>query len=326
MSEIFIKHPVLLIGGTGRSGTTIFRKVMECHPDIATVPEWRILTDPGGIVEYLTVLRQGNPSMCDQAYRRLCLLLKDVPHSAFFSRVVSRFFPKLESLSPRRLTWRYSTMSAEKDLPGFSVIADDLLHALANFFWHGQYAGLQFGQHRHIAGIMGDVESAESAFRKFLAKIAITAMQQQNRSRFMEKNTWSLLHFDVVSRLYPNGRLVHIHRDPRDVVASYTKQVWMPSDPVQSALVLKRLYDLWWQARSQVHESRWMEIGLQELVDDTENVLKRVCRFWEIEFDPCLLSVDLSRSNSGRWKKDLTPDEQEKVENILGEIIRYYDY
>jgi hypothetical protein len=325
MNQHSINDPVLLIGGTGRSGTTIFRKLMERHPDVATVPEWRFLTDPGGIVEYLTVLKQGNPYMCDQAYRRLCRLLKDVAQPAFLSRIVNRF-SKLQSHSPCRLTWRYSTMTAERELPGFSLMMDKLLHSLVDFHWYGQYAGLQFGQSRQIAGILSDAGSAESAFREFLGEIATMAMQRHNRSRFLEKNTWSLLHFDIISRLYPSGKLVHIHRDPRDVVASYTKQIWMPSDPVQSAHLLKRLFDLWWQARGQVDGSRWMEIGLQELVDDTENVLRHVCKFWEIEFDPCLLSVDLSRSNSGRWKKDLTLDDQKKVENILGEIVEYYGY
>ena len=325
MNKYSLNQPILLIGGTGRSGTTIFRKMLERHPDIATVPEWRILTDPDGIIEYLTLLQKGNPSMCDQAHRRLHRLLKDVAQPAFLSRVIHRF-PKLESFSPCRLTWRYSTMTAERELPGFSLMVTELLHSLVDFQWHGQYAGLKFGQNRQISGILGDVDSAESAFRKFLSEIAIAAMKNQMKSRFLEKNTWSLLHFDLVSRLYPNGKLVHIHRDPRDVVASYTKQIWMPSNPVQSALILKRLYDLWWQARDQVNGARWMEIGLQELVDETEKVVRRVCKFWELEFDPCLLSIDLSRSNSGRWKEDLSIDDQLKVEKIIGPIIEYYGY
>lgn len=320
-----MKQPVLLIGGTGRSGTTIFRRIMEGHPDVATIPEWRILTDPDGIVEYLTVLELGNPSMCDQAYRRLMRLFKDVAIPSYWSRVMN-IFSSLEFRSSHRLTWRYSMMMADRELPGFSRLVNGLLRSLVDFQWRGQYAGLQFGQCRQIAGILGDVDAAEAAFREFLAQIALMAMQQHKRSRFLEKNTWSLLHFDVISRLYPNGKLVHIHRDPRDVVASYTKQIWMPSDPVQSARILKRLFDLWWRSREQIDKTRIMEIGLHDLVDDTESVLRSVCKFWEIEFNPCLLSIDLSRSNSGRWKKDLTHSEQEKVEKILGEIINHYGY
>jgi hypothetical protein len=326
MDAHLIRNPILLIGGTGRSGTTIFRKIMELHPDIATIPEWRILTDPNGIIEYLTIIKKGNPSMCDQAFRRLRDMLKDVANPSYLSRFIIKFFAKYELISPYRLTSRYYSISAEKELPGFSRIANVLLESLTDFQWKGQYAGLQLGQSRKIAGILGNVEAAEKAFREFLYSIASMAMWKKKKTRFMEKNTWSLLHFDTVSRLYPNGKLVHIHRDPRDVVSSFIKQNWMPSDPIKSAYILKRLFELWWEVKARVDESRWMEISLNDLVNDTENVLRRVCNFWQIDFNPCLLSIDLSHSNAGRWKIDLSHSQQEKIEKVLDEIIEYYGY
>lgn len=320
-----LELPVLLIGGTGRSGSTIFRRVMESHPAVATVPEWRILTDPGGIVEYLTILERGNPAMCDQAYRRLSGVVRDLARSDLISRIVERFV-KVEFLNPRRLTRRYASIMAERGLPGFSVAAEAMLERLIEFKWRGQYAGLQFWQSREIAGIVGDVQKAEEVFREFLRTIALMAMEKQKRSRFLEKNTWSLVHFDVVGRLYPTGKLVHIYRDPRDIVASFVGQAWMPSDPVQSARMLKRLIELWWNAREKVDPSRWMEIGLEELVDNTEVVLRQVCEFWEIDFDPCLLSVDLSRANSGRWRTELPQGARSKVEEVLSQVLERYGY
>ena len=48
MNEI----PVLLIGGTGRSGTSILSRIFSTHPDITDVPEWRFLIDPDGIIDF----------------------------------------------------------------------------------------------------------------------------------------------------------------------------------------------------------------------------------------------------------------------------------
>lgn len=325
LKQSITNAPILLIGGTGRSGTTIFRKVIECHPQVATVPEWRLLTDPDGIVEYLMLLENGNPFMADQAYRRLAKLLKDLEGGDLWSRVVSRF-RTLDEVSPWRITSRYFGVAAKRVLPNFSVMAAELLEELADFHWRGQYSGMKLGQSKCVAGILGNLEDAEEACRRFLHRIAEAAMDRAERPRFLEKNTWSLLHFDWVSRLYPSGKMVHIHRDPRDVVASYIKQPWMPSEPEQAALTLKRLMELWWRARQGVDPARWMEISLGDLVADTERVLYEVCAFWEIDFHPELMKIDLSRSNSGRWHTELSAEQQTRVNAILGDIIVHYGY
>jgi hypothetical protein len=325
MNKPKLDSPILLIGGTGRSGTTIFRKIVELHPDVATIPEWRLLTDPEGIIEYLLLIEQGNPFMLDQAFRRLEKLFDDLQHSSFISRLISRF-NKIDKISTRRITNRYYGIDADKMYPGFKQAANILFEELADFHWYGQYAGMKFGQSKSVAGIVGDLERAEKIFSSFLNRIALIAMEQSGKSRFLEKNTWSLLHFDRVSRLYPRGKMVHIHRDPRDVVASYMKQPWMPSDPCQSAIILKRLMDMWWSAKEKVSSDLWLEIDLNDLVVNTEQVLKKVCEFWEIDFAHEMMQIDLSCSNAGRWKKDLNLEQQHQVSIILRDVIDNYNY
>ena len=325
MNELKPNPPILLIGGTGRSGTTIFRKIIEIHPDVATIPEWRLLTDPDGVIEYLILLDSGNPFMLDQAFRRLEKLFDDLQHSSFISRFISRF-NKIDRISTRRITSRYYGINADKIYPGFKDAANIMFEGLADFHWYGQYAGMKLGQSKNVTGIVGDLERAEQIVGSFLNKVSLLAMQQTGKNRFLEKNTWSLLHFDKISRLYPSGKMVHIHRDPRDVVASYMKEPWMPSDPVQSAMILKRLMEMWWSERDKVSPDKWIEIGLHELVNDTEGVLKNVCKFWEIDFSSEMMKIDLSRSNSGRWKNDLDLVQQQQVSEILRDVIEYYNY
>lgn len=325
MGNLDLNKPVLLISGTGRSGTTIFRKVMEQHPLVATVPEWRFLTDPGGIIEYLTLLDNGNPFIVDQAFRRLSRLFGELQNIDILSRFISKFNILAKSV-PFKTTNAYYNMPAERVLPGFSVMVEELLRNLVDFHWHGEYMGMKRGQKKIVAGVVGDRFNAEKAFRDFLHNIAEAAMKQAGRPRFLEKNTWTFLHFDTISRLYPTGKLVHIHRDPRDVVASYVKQPWMPSDPVQSALLLKKLIMKWWSTRNSIDSARWIEIGLRDLVLDTEGILRDVCRFWEIDFHVDLLKVDLSRSHDGRWRRELTKEQQNQINRILEEVIDFYGY
>ena len=325
MNELKSDSPALLIGGSGRSGTTILRKIVEIHPDVVVLPEFRLLTDPDGIVEYLLLLEDGNPFMLDQAFRRLELMFDDLQRTSIISKIISRF-NYIDRNCRHRVTNRYFSMNAEKLLPGFRDAANSFLEELADFHWHGEYAGMKFGQSKKVSGIVGNVDKAEKTCSRFLNRIGALATQQSGKSRFLEKNPWTHLHFEKISRLYPNSKMVHIHRDPRDVVASYMKQPWMPSDPSQSAMILKRLMEIWWSERGKVSPKNWIEIGLHDLVSDTEQVLNKVCKFWEIDFVPEMMQIDLSRSNGGRWKKDLDLEQQLQVSTILRDVIKYYDY
>ena len=63
---------ILLIGGTGRSGTTILYKIFSQHPDIASVPESRFLIDPEGLIDfYFSVTKLWSPYLYDIKLKRL---------------------------------------------------------------------------------------------------------------------------------------------------------------------------------------------------------------------------------------------------------------
>ena len=50
---------------------------------------------------------------------------------------------------------------------------------------------------------------------------------------------------------------------------------------------------------------------------DPRGVLEAICAFWEVEWDDSLLAADLSRSHSGRWKKDFTKEQVAAVNEVL---------
>src|SRR5688572_32483955 len=52
--EAPVGMPVLFIGGTGRSGTTVMGRLFGAHPDYAELPsETKFITGPGGLCELL---------------------------------------------------------------------------------------------------------------------------------------------------------------------------------------------------------------------------------------------------------------------------------
>ena len=90
--------------------------------------------------------------------------------------------------------------------------------------------------------------------------------------------------------MFPNGRVLHIHRDPRSVMASYKK---MTSEPgyayldtvfnfISSVQHLKKYKKIF-------GDCRIMEIKSEDMAADPEGVWQEICDFLDIEFATSML-------------------------------------
>ena len=156
--------------------------------------------------------------------------------------------------------------------------------------------------------------------------------------------------------MLPEARFVHIIRDGRDVSLSHLRMNWGPESYAESAkLWRQRIRKTRKMARNIKH---YMEIHFEDLVADTEGVLRRVCDFIELEFDPVMLDYheraegrlaekarELPRKNrpnqpaearieshrlakepprSDRieaWRERMTPEEVAEYEAIAGDML-----
>ena len=90
-----------------------------------------------------------------------------------------------------------------------------------------------------------------------------------------------------IARALPEARFVHVIRDGRDVALSRRKRATNPASVEKHA---KR-----WQARTKSTRRRarkvdhYIEERYEELVLDPEPVLRRVCEFIELDYDPVML-------------------------------------
>ena len=62
-----------LIGGTGRCGTSILRRILATHSEVAALPiEHKITVDPEGIIDfYNSYSSNWSPYLADQKLKRL---------------------------------------------------------------------------------------------------------------------------------------------------------------------------------------------------------------------------------------------------------------
>lgn len=327
MTTISVKYCV--IGGTGRSGTTILSKVFSEHPAIAQIPELRFSIDPDGIIDfYIGALQCWSPYHCDLRLRRLEALLrrigKDGPLDMAYTLLS---LTGLERLFSRKLRPAYHGYSARQCCPGYRGLVNELVEKLTAFSFAGHWTGAPFAQtaSMHYCGKPEKTELAR-ILGDFLRRFAERVVEAQGLTAFLEKNTWNILWFDRLLELVPEAKMIHVYRDPRDVVASYMTQDWMPSDAVQGATVYRDLIKRWTEVRNGLPDGSYREIALEEITAAPESSLRQLCDFWGLDWSDRLLEVDLSRSNAGRWKQSIPAVQQDEVQDILAPALTQLGY
>lgn len=324
------KVNICLIGGSGRSGTTILKQIFAKHSEVAIVPEWRFSVDPDGVIDFFNTLSTGwSPYLFDVKLKRLERLLKDIGTQSHIFNMLRYIlgYTGLDHKLNYKLVPRYTGLQTTDYCPNYLELVNQLIEQLTEFRYRGTWTGTAFLQESSICYHAPlEVHELACILGDFIRQVAWFTVKNQKARHYVEDNTWNILWFDKLLQLVPEAKLVHIYRDPRDVVASYTQQSWGPSDPIQAARMYKGIIEHWWVVRQHLLTDSFLEISLESLVADPESVLRYICEFWEIEWDEALLTTDLRRSNSGRWKKDLTRPEQEQVGIILEKQLTELGY
>ena len=322
----------IFVGGTGRSGTSIFKRIMRENTRIATIPrELRLLIDPGGGLDLISSLsEQWSPAAGDAALTNFETLVKESGGKGsvkkFMSRIErSKAWPK--SLSPAR----YS---------------DQRL---------GRYFGFDFYEHR-LAQLISDLSFAESKGRwlgtkpyrlgtviretspftedvisEMVASCFSDLYSQLNKaspelSHWLDDTPYNLMYCDKLLKTFKGARFIHLYRDPRDVMASYRTKIWGGNDFEVVAKRLAGLYEQWFRIRERLPKGSFCEIALEDLVNEPEKVLRKSCDFCGVEMHENMLQISLKKSNSGRWKKDVPFEEMRKSLPHLLPALKAYGY
>lgn len=208
----------LMIGGSGRSGTTILCRSMARHPEVSDVPEWRFATDPDGVIDFYSQMKNGiqSPFHFETRLRRLEKLLDDLSKSDPVSRVVGS--AQSRSLFHRRtgraIGRRYSRINTTSHAPAFRKTSENLIRDLTQFTYPGYWVGTEFGERTTMRFGGRPLDQVRQACSRFLLDIAEDVCREQGATAHLEKNTWNILCWDVILELLPHAKLVHIVRDP----------------------------------------------------------------------------------------------------------------
>lgn len=320
----------LFIGGSGRSGTSVTRRLVGLHPEAVSLPfEHRFLVDPDGIVDfYRSYEATWTPYLADRRLRRLERLLRQLARSSAVERVCERVLRRLDPRGRWFTPPPYAAWELGRHLPNFTRHVDAVLEELTSFTFSATWVGargLGVGTPMRHAPPRSRTDLCD-VLGRFVRRVLIDFVQSREGSLYVEDNTWNVLVARELSDLVPGAKFLHVYRDPRDVVASYMEQRWAPEEAGQAARWYADILNHWWEIRRGLPEKCVLELSLEQLVSSPRDTAERICAFVDLEFDEKMLGLSLDRAHRGRWRRDLDAREQEIVQQILDSYIQRLGY
>lgn len=163
------------------------------------------------------------------------------------------------------------------------------------------------------------------AFRALLCAVAAA----EGKQRVGDKDPRNIDALPALAREFPAAHLVHIVRDPRDVLTSRMQAAWSAHRPwwVHPLIYAEQLRRGCAEGRACFGE-RYLEVHYEALIAAPERELRRICDHADLAFEPAMLDfaasarrlVDprehswkketlgpLLTANAGKWAQALSP-------------------
>jgi hypothetical protein len=168
--------------------------------------------------------------------------------------------------------------------------------------------------------------------------------QRAGKRRWIEKTPRHLLTTDTLRELWPEAFIVRIVRDPRDVALSLSK-VPFGKESVVGNLVRVDQDDRVSRDRIKA-DPRAMTLRYEDLVEEPERELRRVCAFIGEEYEPAMLDSSgtasvvaaehewwkesvagpIHSASVGRWRSEMSADAKRFAALHLAGYLREHGY
>lgn len=194
-------------------------------------------------------------------------------------------------------------------------------------------------------------EMTEVKYKDVYTAIMVETFCAGNRDlRWGEKSVLEWTNIPTFLTMYPEGKALHIIRDPRDVLASYREVTIEPRYRYLDA-VFACLHSMNWAATTgaALPNDSYLVLKHEDFVTKPEQTTRQICRFLDIEFEPDMLDTSQFRNYEGkrwegnsafgdvsnqissrsinRWHSKLQDFELIFVESIIGEdLLKHFGY
>ena len=321
----------VFIGGTGRSGTTILKRVLSQHSKVVALPdELRIIVDPNGALELISLLSERwSPYNADIAIHRFLDLLEKCgrarTNTAIIAEKIEKNFFRFLGIAPRQYLGMgfKSYFGAKNYQQCIDVLKEELVFHVTRGNWAGSPTP-QLPSKIYESAPASIIELEEMISRFFNNLYSYVAVDGQ--THWLDDTPSNLLHSHELLSLFPEMRMIHIYRDPRDVLASYQGFSWGGDEYEIIAWRLAHIYERWIDIRDQIPSDSYLEIALEVISNDPRTNFLKICEFVELEYEEGLTDIPLDKVHAGRWKQDIPAETWKRCQKYLHNYIEAYGY
>jgi hypothetical protein len=205
--------------------------------------------------------------------------------------------------------------------------------------------------HVHKGNLVPDPQAvlalASQTYADLVRDIFRVLLERSGKRRWGDKTPSYTADSDVLWRLFPDCKIVHLVRDGRDVALSMRAISWGTRNMIRLAEDWRWKVTICHKVGLVLGDDYYLMVRYEDLVRDTESMLRRICAFLGEPFDPQMLDyhhkartqVPLSslawhRSSVSppdpakidAWKRQLPASDQIIFAQIAGATLRTLGY
>jgi Sulfotransferase family len=174
--------------------------------------------------------------------------------------------------------------------------------------------------------------------------------EEHGKPRWGDKTPMYMQNLRLLERLFPDALFVHLIRDGRNAATSFLSmpagivtENWMhPRDPAGFACQWRTEVNAARRLGRRVGRDRYLEVRYEELVEDVDGVLRRICEFARLPYEPGMTdyagNVDVSakphQTSLTRpptpglrdWHTQMSPEDVGAFDRVAGDLLRDLRY
>ena len=190
-----------------------------------------------------------------------------------------------------------------------------------------------------VASLRERLLPVATSYRELFSGMLRCYAEGQGKERWGEKTPHHAFFTETLCEWFPGASIVHLVRDPRDVVASLLRMPWAPDSILNNAwmwLLFNRA------ARRSRHRSAYLLVHYETLMAQPEQELARICAHLGEDYAPCMLVAEepadgpyswprhargpITRERLAKWREQLTAEEISLIEWAVGRDMPTYGY